>query len=237
MPSYDTYTFNSKNPLTRYAHRSRLKIANQIVKTTSPKSILDFGCGDGNFLSKITDVVDVSEIVGFDPYMATKETTSNLLIYKTWDEVIKHTSENIPFEMVTCFEVMEHFSEKLQIDTLEKIKSVTEKDSTIIISVPIEKGIVSVVKNIRRVFTVYKGNEKVYSLKNIICSMIGIKNKEMVSIRNKDEFLPHMGFYFDELESLLRQFFQVDQVTFSPFPYLPSSFNSQVFFKLSKKSK
>ena len=237
MTDYDSYTVNNKNPFVRYAHRSRVKIAKNLVTKQLSKSILDFGCGDGHFLLEVSKSSDVDHLIGFEPYMAKKKDATEITIYKTWDEVINHVEINNRIETVVCFEVMEHFSTKSQLANLEKIESIMDEGSSLIISVPIEKGLISLLKNIYRVLVACDKSEDIYTLKNIACSVIGIKTKEMIKIRNKDNYLPHMGFYFNELENLLLQLFTLEQKIFSPFPFLPSSLNSQVFFNLKKKSK
>lgn len=231
---YDSFTFNSKNPLARYAHRSRVKIVKQMINSNA-YSLLDFGCGDGNLLHEISKTTNISNLIGFEPYMESKFKSHEFSIFRTWDEVVHNIKKIYPIEIVVCLEVMEHFSKERQIENLKKIEDIMDENSSLIISVPIEKGLASLVKNIRRVFHHYKGNENIYTLKNIICSVFGIKTLEMISFRKKNDYLPHMGFYFNEFENLLRQLFTLKQIKFSPFQFLPSGFNSQVFFELTKK--
>jgi 2-polyprenyl-3-methyl-5-hydroxy-6-metoxy-1,4-benzoquinol methylase len=235
MSTYEDYTINSKNPLARYAHRTRLRIATQMVAQHSTQSLLDYGCGDGTFIETFKSAKIECDVVGFEPYMEAKSGKLLIHIYQKWQEVINHAEDNKLFDTVVCFEVMEHFSEVRQKEHLMNIKSILSEDATIIISVPIEKGLGSFVKNLRRVAISYKGNEAVYSLKNILCSILGIKTKEMIEIRNKIDYLPHMGFYFNEFEALLRELFVIECVMLSPFPYFSSHINSQVFYKLRAK--
>ena len=230
--NYDKYTHNSKNPFARYAHRSRLSIALSLFKNRTSLNILDFGCGDGNFLNSLSKE---NRTIGFEPYMPINKIFKNLQIYSEWNQVINTTKEHDLFDVVTCFEVMEHFSEERQINNLNKIKEVMKDSGKLIISVPIEKGLMSIIKNIRRISISYSGNKHIYTLYNIICSAVGIKTQSLKKLRNGDKYLSHMGFYFDNFEEILTQNFIIKEKRFSPFNRLLFHFNSQVFYTLIKK--
>ena len=177
MKSYDDYTYNSKNPLARYAHNSRFKISLDILKSKGGKNILDFGCGDGYFLNNLKEMSTNQLFTGYEPYMTTKKDFDKINIYSKWDEVEKHVKENGFFDVVTSFEVMEHFSEKRQIENLEKISAILKKRGKLVISVPIEKGLVTLIKNIRRILISFKGNEKIYDrIRNFVAEKVVKKN-------------------------------------------------------------
>jgi 2-polyprenyl-3-methyl-5-hydroxy-6-metoxy-1,4-benzoquinol methylase len=235
--NYDQYTHNSKNPIVRYAHRSRLSNALSLFKNSTSLDILDFGCGDGNFLNSLSigNRSLGSRSIGFEPYMPIKKDFKNLHIYSDWTQVISNTKEHALFDVVTCFEVMEHFSEELQINNLNKIKEVMKDSGKLIISVPIEKGLMSIIKNVRRISISYSGNKHIYTLKNIICSAFGIKTQDLKKLREGSDYLSHMGFYFDDFEKILEQNFIIKEKRLSPFNRLSFQFNSQVFYTLNKK--
>ena len=112
-----------------------------------------------------------------------------------------------------------------------------KEDGNLIISVPIEKGLPVIPKNLRRIAISYKGNEKIYTFKNIVYSLFGIKSESLNSIRIGNDYLSHMGFYFTDLEALLKKYFKIESINYSPFPIFPYFFNSQVFYKLSLNNK
>ena len=230
--SYENYTINSKNPLARIAHRTRGDVALSYVHSHSESKILDFGCGDGDFLAVLAARSGSSKIIGFEPYLETKKTTSSLKIFRNWDEITAFCDANGLFETVTCFEVLEHFSKEREIEAIDKILKVLEPNGEFIVSVPIEKGLPVIPKNLRRIAISYEGNEEIYTLKNIACSLFGIKNRSLDRLRRGDDFLSHMGFYFNDLEDLLKKRFIISKVSYSPFPKLPYFLNSQVFYKL-----
>lgn len=230
--AYEDYTINSKNPLARFAHRTRVKVGLRYVHVHSESKVLDFGCGDGDFLSHLSADSDSSKLVGFEPYMESKNAASTLNIFSNWDEITAYCKVNGVFDTVVCFEVMEHFSKEKQVEAIDKILKVLKADGDLVISVPIEKGLPVIPKNLRRIALSYEGNEEIYTLKNIACSLFGIKSQSLDRLRNGEDFLSHMGFYFTDLEDLLRKKFIVSEILYSPFPKLPYFLNSQVFFQL-----
>jgi SAM-dependent methyltransferase len=230
--AYEDFTTNSKNPLARFAHRTRGKVALSYVHLHSESKVLDFGCGDGDFLSKLSADSSSSKLVGFEPYMESKNAASALNIFRSWDEITAYCDINGLFDTVICFEVMEHFSKERQIEAIDKILKVLKADGDFIISVPIEKGLPVIPKNLRRIALSYKGNEEIYTLKNIACSLFGIKSQSLDRLRKGEDYLSHMGFYFTDLEDLLRKKFIISKISYSPLPKLPYFLNSQVFFQL-----
>jgi len=137
------------------------------------------------------------------------------------------------FDYVVCFEVLEHFSVVRQKDAFERIAEVLKKDGRFVVSVPIEKGIPAVVKNLRRM--IMHPNPEIYNIKNITASLFGTKTKWMKQHRLGTEYLSHVGFFFDDLESVIKEFFTIEKRMFSPFRGLGSNFNSQAFYVLKKK--
>lgn len=150
-------------------------------------------------------------------------------ILSDWDEIVTHM-ENKKFSHVVCFEVLEHFSEQRQIKALDRMHEVLAADGKLVVSVPIESGLPSVVKNLIRRKT-GKDNEY-YSFNNIIHSLLKTPIPEC---RDGDGYLFHMGFYFEELEKLMAVRFNIALRRFSPFRHLGKNFNSQVFYILHPK--
>tara|TARA_B100000161_G_C33495685_1_gene389151 strand:+ start:22 stop:738 length:717 start_codon:yes stop_codon:yes gene_type:complete len=230
--AYEDETIKSKNLLARFAHRKRGQIALSHINMQNDSKVLDFGCGDGEFLYNLTAHSDSLKLVGFEPYVETKKGSSNLNIFRNWVEITDYCNTFGLFDIVTCFEVFEHFSKKRQIEAIDKIRKVLKPSGEFIISVPIEKGLPVIPKNLRRLITHYRGNEEIYTLKNIAFSLFGIKSQWIDQYRKGDGYLVHMGFDFSELEYLLQKIFLISKVTYSPFPKLPYFLNSQVFYQL-----
>lgn len=198
--SYYDRTYNSPNPLIRWAHRSRFKNSIKAIDLTKSNAVLDFGCGDGLFLNQLKNTATQPiNLLGFEPYM---DAISNnkVSIHKSWDDIVDWANTNTKFDYVTCFEVLEHFGPGRQAEALNKMKSVLNKNGHIIISVPIEIGFASLVKNLIRKAKQPKENYY-YKPINIWKSFLG---KPLPHLRNDTDYLAHMGFSFKQLEMFLQ---------------------------------
>jgi cyclopropane fatty-acyl-phospholipid synthase-like methyltransferase len=226
MGKYADYTYNSKNKLKRFSHRARLKRSIEMIQTEDDIHLLDFGCGDGLFLNQLQKLHgEKIRLLGFEPILESIE-DNNVRIVNEWNDVLKENR----FSHITCFEVLEHFAPQKQIELLKQMHSVLRKNGTLIISVPIESGLSSFVKNIIRRRN-NKKHKSLYSYKNIFYSLFG---RSISFYRQGNEYLEHMGFYIKDLEKIFNPYFQILEKTYSPFKSLGKPFNSQVFFRLQK---
>lgn len=227
MKRYAQHTYNSSNPLARFAHRQRFKHSLAAIPVKHGASVLDFGCGDGKLLNSLKEQSPDLELklVGYEPFM--ESVTNNLImIYKSLDK-IKSLGK---FDVICCFEVLEHFNTKNQLDFLKTMASMLTEGGVMVISVPIETGFPSVVKNLRRVLL---HNLDLYSAKNIFKSAFSIAVPEC---REGNGYLSHMGFNHKDFENLLKKRFIIGKKMFSPFKGLGVQFNSQVFYHLARPS-
>ena len=229
MKTYAERTYDSKNFLVRFAHRKRFNNSLKSINFSETKRILDYGCGDGKFLNSLFEITKGKEIylVGFEPVQIIKNNV-NFTIYNDLNE-IKKIAGNKKFNIITCFEVLEHFNEKKQTEILEQIYTLLQKDGQLIISVPIETGIPALIKNVFRKFNYPKAEN--YKFKNIFKSFLGLPLEEF---RKSDTYLSHTGFDYRKLEHLLKKQFILVNKKFSPVNIFGRVINSQVFFTLKK---
>lgn len=227
--SYDTRTHNSPNPLVRFAHRKRLEFALASVPCRSPFRLLDYGCGDGLFLKELAKKRNShEEMYGFEPLMVPLANVKST-IFRRWSDVQAKLQGEHCATIVTCFEVLEHFSSEQQKVAIRSMREVIQPDGTAIISVPIEMGLPSMPKNLFRWMKYGRQKNTIYNLKNIGKSILGV---EISECRTGAEYLSHMGFYFKDLEPALAEYFTISDKAFCPFPSLGRHFNSQVFYTL-----
>jgi cyclopropane fatty-acyl-phospholipid synthase-like methyltransferase len=213
--------------LKRFAHRMRFKKSLNLVPVDRDIRLLDFGCGDRLFLNSLNAKMGGGGgLIGYEPYM--DSISGNFLtIMKNWTDI----KQMQPFNCITCFEVLEHFTQNKQQEVLREMYSILTNDGILIVSVPIEKGFPSVVKNIIRRLK-YK-DKTTYSIKNIVASFYG---NPLPEFRQGKEYLNHLGFYYQDLESVFLQYFDVVEKCLSPFPFLGYNANSQIFYKLKKRN-
>ncbi|MFB9053065.1 class I SAM-dependent methyltransferase [Formosa undariae] len=221
---YSEYTYNSKNLIARFSHRKRFSVAIELVLEKEFKSILDYGAGDNKFLTELSLKRDNLNLFAFEPIMEIKS-SDNIEVFRKLTEF-----KNKKFDVITCFETLEHFNEFTQSIMLKEFYNRLNNDGIVIISVPIEIGFPSLIKNIRRVTV---GKNSYQDIKNSIKCFFG---KEIPEIRNLEGFIDsHLGFNHKKFENLILKYFQITKRETSPYKNLSDQLNSQVFYILEKK--
>ena len=149
-------------------------------------------------------------------------------IVKEWTSIEDDVNKNGKYQVVTSFEVFEHFNPSRQLEALSRIQNVLAKNGKLILSVPIECGFPALVKTaIRRIN--HPHNKHLYNFKNALNSL---RYKPMPQYRMGDEYLSHLGFYFEDLEKLMvASHWILKNKFFSPFKGLSPNLNSQVFYE------
>lgn len=234
--TYYGRTYDSPNPLVRFAHRARLNIALNLllqIKSNQIKSnqwVLDYGCGDGLYANRLSELLGGdTRIIGYEPYMESLP-GNQIEIVRSWSEVKDKQSKLGLASAVTCFETLEHLTEDAQRDALRNMRSLLSGDGVLIVSVPIEGGIPSLVKNLVRRSRYHKSD--VYTWRNILRSIFWLPVTEA---RQGPGYLSHMGFFYRDLEKIIIEYFVIDRRHGSPFRWMGSSLNSQIFYLLRPK--
>ena len=183
---------------------------------------MDFGCGDGYFCSLLSSRLGGrANVVGFEPFMAARAGGTTEIL-RSWEDIERRRQEAGPAQIVTCFETLEHFSSGEQENTLQRIRSILADDGHLLISVPVEGGLPSVVKNLLR--RQKYGGATTYSWKNIGKASLWMA---ILEAREGSDYLSHMGFYFADLEKILQRTFTVSRRVASPFRSLGPWLNSK----------
>ncbi len=236
MYDYLKGTTNSLNLLRRYAQRKRIRKGVELCKPdTANCSLLDFGCGSGFFLEELLRSYPQAfeRVTGYEKFPSTylkQSTVKANLILK--EEEFLHHIETIQYDIVTCFEVLEHCHRDTQKEILGYLSQALKPNGKFIVSVPIETGLPALIKNIFRFRWNKKRRFAGYNFKNILLTTLG---KTDIPYRETEGFLTHMGFDFRKLEKLFEENWKMERKLYSPFKGLPYFFNSQVFYELGKR--
>lgn len=222
VKTYSDATYNSRNPIARFAHRQRFNNSLIFSRIKPGDSVLDYGCGDGKFLN---DLRVNCKKTGYEPYMPAMS-SNTVEIYNSMDSLKKFTSDHGKFDVIVCFEVLEHLNEKNQLKELAEMRSLLKEDGNIVLSVPIEIGLATIIKNFRRMHLHYS---PIYNVKNMLKSVFALPLEEH---RQADGYLTHMGFNHKILEKLLKRNYMILNKKYSPFSSLNYNFNSQVFYRI-----
>lgn len=205
---YAAGTLESRNPLRRFAHRARYRLAAELVHG----SALDYGCGDGHFLRLVAGRTD--ERLGYDPweYAAPKDVPF----------VRDLSAVDGRFDYITCLEVVEHMSTSMVRQFWEDVMRLLKPDGTLIVSVPVLIGPAGFFKAM-----LYRGKEAGYTTGVALRYLVGAPPARDTS---EDRMFTHLHFDYRSVRSMLRdKFVHVRQVN-CPFRLLPAGLNSQLFF-------
>ena len=142
---YSDYTYNSRNPLVKFSHRKRFLTAVNFILKENFKNLLDYGAGDGHFLKEVSKIKTDIELVGFEPIMDNID-SEKIKYYSDVSEI-----KGQKYDIITCFEVLEHFNSNGQNEILENIYNLLSDNGVVIISVPIEIYFPSFIKNVVRI--------------------------------------------------------------------------------------
>ncbi|MGD8717883.1 MAG: class I SAM-dependent methyltransferase [Candidatus Zixiibacteriota bacterium] len=224
------WTTDNRSALKRFAHSARFKKAVELVAPRNGERILDYGCSDGYFLELLNGAGAKIRAYGYDPlwsdYKVNKTFTGATRGIRFTDDL--SIMDNGSFEKITCLEVLEHLEESSLEKALENIKRLLAKNGIAIISVPLEVGLASLLKNCARVI-LGQAHENTTPA-TVARSFLGLP----VARRGDGSYiLSHVGFDFRILERKFAEMdFDIVNRTFSPFSCLGRFLNSQVFYVL-----
>lgn len=217
----------------RFSHKRRFETSLNLVNIldSEDNSILDYGTGDGYFLTEAAQKYQKISLVGFEPckeqYKLATRMSSRYNNIKIFSDV-KEIQAN-QFNIITCFEVLEHLPEKEAALVLSNVRRLLKDDGQLIISVPLESGLSGFVKNAVRLLI---NQPHTSDMRKMTRAMLGLKVKRAGAEYYLDG---HIGFRHKDLEPLLLRNFQLIATSFSPFPFFKAAINSQIFYTLIKR--
>ncbi len=222
---YKSITVSSKSSIKRFTHSKRFILIANLLKKNKYKKILDYGAGDGE-LYKFLDLKTRKKIFFFEPKLAmVKEMKKNL---KNYEKIKIFTNSNRIFknyfDLICINEVFEHLNLKEQKKLINNLKKILKQNGIIIISVPIEVGLSSLIKNFIRII-IFQTHENT-TFFNIIKSLFYLE----INRPNKKYNNSHIGFnYLKFVKFLKKENLIIDKYQFSPFNFLKGFINSQIF--------
>ncbi|WP_295530988.1 bifunctional 2-polyprenyl-6-hydroxyphenol methylase/3-demethylubiquinol 3-O-methyltransferase UbiG [Novosphingobium sp. Chol11] len=218
MVSYAKQTYDSPNPIVRYAHRTRYKISLDLAKKLLPVSgkFIDFGAGNGAFLHRFSQIRPDADLTGIEPYMS--------IDYPDVRRVPDLGSvEPASVDLVSAFEVLEHLGDDDLARFFDNARRALRPGGHLLVTVPIMYGLTLPIKEVSRSLLHRRFSD--HSLMEIAKGTAGLQ-----VARAHDRRPSHKGFDFRDLEKQISEKFKIEIKNFSPFASLPWYLNSQAIY-------
>jgi SAM-dependent methyltransferase len=235
-----------KSRIIAWSHRSRFDFALKLAGN-NPGAVLDYGCGDGTFLTMIEP--KASFACGVDiAKNQIEECKQRFIGRKMIFEPINSAMHSIRpegFDLVTCMETLEHCTKPVVEIVLNDLVAMVKPHGRVLISVPIEIGPVFVLKKVVRTFAAWRGLSdykyyEEYSLKNSWRMVFATSYTEIDRPEYGEDggkYHSHYGFNWKGLELVIRKYFIIKNRFFTPLNWTRGFFSSQVWFECLPKTK
>jgi 2-polyprenyl-3-methyl-5-hydroxy-6-metoxy-1,4-benzoquinol methylase len=236
--------------LLRWSHGSRFHMARALVAPHAGRRLLDYGCGDGTFLSMVHDLFPYG--MGAEVDAALAADAARRFADREGLRFV-HTSAlagepDGSFGVAVCMEVLEHCTPSAVDQVVADLRRLIADDGTVIVSVPVETGPALVGKQLYRRLAARRGLEgyrdrETYTpreLATMVAAGAGTSIERPVyhsrfASGEPNVYHGHKGFNWRALRRRLAADFIVRQTRFSPVPLLGPLLNSQAWFVLSPR--
>lgn len=240
----------SGSTLVRWSHGSRFKLARDLVAPLAGRRLLDYGCGDGTFLSLVHDLFPSALGVDIDPLQiadcAVRFAGAPGVRFLTTDR-LADSVHDASYDAVVCMEVLEHCPDDIQSIVLDDLRRVTAPGGTLVISVPIEIGPPVVAKQCARAVIALRGaaeysTRERYTPAELVRLMFATAETAFPREEYRGtgpqgqptRYTGHKGFNWRRLRRAVESRFRVERQLFSPVPVAGPWLNSQVWFVCRK---
>jgi SAM-dependent methyltransferase len=231
---YERKQLLSPSRIVRWSHGRRFDVAVRFAQRLGGRALLDYGCGDGTFLAKVSPFVD--RCVGTDlaPCDLSHLKSARFVPLAALDASHEHA-----YDLVFCMEVLEHCTVSDEQKVLSDLRRSVSPGGAVVISVPIEIGPTLLGKNAMRQWLGknkvgdYSWSEK-YPLGTLLKMVFADERTaiERPVYRQGDgpPYHSHFGFNWRALGARLRERFAVEEQGFSPMSWTRGLVSSQAWF-------
>ncbi|MCA1686168.1 MAG: class I SAM-dependent methyltransferase [Planctomycetia bacterium] len=229
-----------KSGIIAWSHRSRFLAGLRLIGST-PRKLLDYGCGDGTFLAMAADRVRE----GWGADLAADQirdcrgrlaSFANLR-FCTTDE-LAGGSHDAAYDVVTCMETLEHCTAPVVEVVLRDLARLVSTDGRVLISVPVEIGPSFLLKLVIRKAAGWRGlsdyrSYESYSPRDAFRMVFAGRNSALDRPRYGEPDAPwhsHYGFNWRALRERVRDHLTVERTVFTPLGFLGGWVSSQAWF-------
>jgi len=225
----ESYSKRITGGILGYPHRKRSRDLAIVCQRYYNKKTLDIGCGDLYFSKDIIAQQNlfVGSDLGWEDSLCKAKANIELFDWKNV-VIIKSNSECLPikshiFDLVLCFDTLEHVDDEKKV--IEEINRISTKDAILVISAPIEFGLMFIFKEFFRKLVsspIYRGSHSVahrtnrYTLKEILAAGVLGKTDWVKRIPNS-----HKGYDYRNTLKLLSFSWQLIGELNYPFGFFP----------------
>ncbi len=238
--SYAEITRNDRNAIKRFLHRRRLNDAVALAtRQDSPRTIVDFGAGDGELSRRLAAALPQATIFCYEPAENLREQAASVLRGQA-NVVLASSVESLPTgqaDVVYCLEVFEHLPPEETAAALADIERLLKDDGLAVIGVPIEIFGPALAKGLLRMWRRRGAFDA--RMGNVLAALCGAppRDRPAREITPGLSYYPHhLGFDHRRLRSRLVERFDVQRAVCSPVPWLGAGFNSEIVFLARRRA-
>lgn len=232
--SYSDLTFRDPNPVKRFLQRSRLTGAVRLARRVpAPRTILDFGGGDGELCKHLHAAFPRSRLLCYEPApqllaqaRQNLRTSGGIRLLSHLDKVAASS-----VDLVFALEVFEHLPPRETAEALGRIAGVLAADGRVIVGVPVEVGVPALYKGLFRIMRRHGDFDA--RLTNVLTCTIGRPPlaRPLSQIADALAYHPHhVGFDHRRFRAVLSGSFEVEAAVATPWPLLGLALNPEVYY-------
>jgi SAM-dependent methyltransferase len=225
----------------RFGHQARFKVARRLAAGSRGRTLLDYGCGDGQFLAMVADWfpeatgADIAEDHLADNRVRFGHLPGIRFLHTGALAAPEHAGE---YGLVTCMETLEHCLPDEAERVLADLVRCCAPDGLVIISVPIEIGPSFLIKGAARTAAAWRGLSDYkyyerYTLGNALRMIFAGADTRLERPRYGPpgaQYHSHYGFNWRALRREVEKHLALDRVAFSPFGFSGGWISSQAWF-------